>query len=216
MGTKKRNQLILLTILFIFASVLIHLPKQAPDKTSKHQNLKQTFNKIEGYNQVSSIPLADEIISFLKVDDYLQSRYKKNGAIIDLYIGYYNSLSKISSAHSPLVCFPGQGWKIHSQSRKQLVFDNEQVNLEEFIAESGNNKQLILYWYQAQHKTTSKLFVNKINAFINKYSDSSEEHAFVRVSLPIHSTKTIEEARESGYDFIATFYTLFLQYVKDH
>lgn len=213
MGTKKRKYVILLICALFVTGLLIHAPNESTTTTSKPQTLKQVFGSLDGYKLISSSPLEPGIVEFLELDDYIQNRYEKDGKIIDFYIGYYNSLDKVSSAHSPLVCFPGQGWVIDNQSKNQMIFADKVINQEEFITTLGDYQQLVLYWYQATNKTTPQIYKNKINAVINSLANNNAEHAFVRVSVPLEDLST-KIARQLGQDFIATMYPVFLDYIN--
>jgi EpsI family protein len=99
--------------------------------------------------------LEENIYQFLDLDDYIFRTYEKDGVQITLYIGFYYTADKVSAAHSPLVCFPGQGWTITEPEYKQLKVGDHQINYAQIDATLGNQKELIVYWYQSHDDTVT-------------------------------------------------------------
>ncbi len=74
-------------------------------------------------------------------------------------------------------------------------------------------EELVMCWYQAYEKTVPEAYKNKFNALLNKLTGKKQEHAFIRISVPIGEAGP-EKARNVGKDFIAAFYPVFLTYVN--
>jgi EpsI family protein len=74
-------------------------------------------------------------------------------------------------------------------------------------------QELVMYWYQAHEKTVPEAYKNKLNALLNKLTGKKQEHAFIRISVPIGKSGP-EEAGNVGKNFIAAFYPVFLTYVN--
>ncbi len=214
-GNKKNEQLIYLSILLLVASVLVYRTS-APVKVAKPILLQALLGPVDGYRLVENSPLDEDTVRFLDLDDYTQASYEKNGGIVSLYIGYYNNLGKISAAHSPLVCFPGQGWTVANPTEGRVTVGNNEIDYAEMTASLGEQQELVLYWYQAYDKTVPTVYRNKINAVINRMTGKSQEHAFVRIAVPFVTTGKFnkEEARNLGKDFISAFYPTFLSYLN--
>jgi EpsI family protein len=211
-GNKKEKQLISLLLLLTLTSFLVYWPTDSVEVT-KPSGLQAVLGPVAGYKILRASPLDDKIFSFLELDDYTQTSYEKDGQAVDLYIGYYFTLDKISAAHSPLACFPGQGWDINQPSEHLLQVDQKEIHYAEIIARLEERQVLVMYWYQAHEKTVPEAYKNKFNALLNKSSGKKPEHAFVRVSVPIDESGS-EGARKIGSDFITAFYPVFLRYVN--
>jgi EpsI family protein len=212
-GKKKERQLLILVALFALTCFFVYRSPGTAAVT-KPIDLATVFGPVTGYQLVQSSPLEQNVAEFLELDDYAQATYEKDGLPITLYIGYYFTLDKVSAAHSPLVCFPGQGWTIETPLRRHMSVGEHDIDYEEMVAGLEDHRQLILYWYQAHESTSPRVYRNKINAVINKLTGKRQEHAFVRVSVPIGSA-TREQARQAGQDFITAFYPAFLDYIND-
>ena len=216
MGSKKQTRLIVLGLLLAATALLVHMGQGSAVTITKSRNLQTVFGPVPGYTIAYQSPLAEDIYRFLDLDDYTSVGYSQEGADapVGLYIGYYFSIDKVSAAHSPLVCFPGQGWTLDQPKKRRLYIGGHVINLEEMVVRLENRQELILYWYQAGETTAPEVYRNKFNAVLNKMNGKSQEHAFVRVSVPF-TGDTADQARAAGEQFIASFYPVFLAYIAE-
>ena len=216
MGSKKQTRLIVLVLLLAVTTLVVHMGKGSVAPTTKSRNLRAVFGPVPGYTITYQSPLTEDVYRFLDLDDYTSVGYGQEGAAapVGLYIGYYFSLDKVSAAHSPLVCFPGQGWTVDQPKKRRLDINGHAINLAEIVARLDNRQELILYWYQAGETTAPEVYRNKFNAVFNKMNGKSQEHAFVRVSVPF-TGDTADQARAIGEQFIAAFYPVFLAYIAE-
>lgn len=212
MGNKKNKQLISLILLLVLTSILVYWSTNAVE-TTKPFGLQTVLGPVKGYKVLQASPLDKQTASFLELDDYTQTRYEKDGRAVDLYIGYYFTLDKVSAAHSPLICFPGQGWDVSQPSEHRLHVDQNEIHYAEMIANMGEHQELVMYWYQAHEKTSPEAYKNKLNALLNKLTGKKQEHAFVRITVTIGESGP-EGARKIGSDFITAFYPVFLTYIN--
>ena len=213
MGNKRHVRLVILIVLLLTAVVAVYRPAETVNVTKK-RSLQSVFGTIAGYQLAGVTPLEANVYRFLDLDDYVAAIYTQGDGPIGLYIGYYYTLDKVSSAHSPLVCFPGQGWTIDKPRSGQMQVGEHTVQYAEMTASLEGRKELILYWFQAGDSTAPEVYKNKISAIINKFNGKSQQHAFVRVSVSYERT-SIEQARESGRAFIAAFYPQFISYIHE-
>lgn len=213
MGSKREKQAIILIVLLAITVFLVY---RTPDSivATKSRDLKAMFGPVAGYGITYQSPLEEQVYRFLDLDDYISIGYEKGGVPVGLYIGYYFTPDKVSAAHSPLVCFPGQGWAIDQPVIHRLEVKGHIIHYAEMVARLQERQELIMYWYQAGESTAPEVYKNKINAMINKFTGKNQEHAFVRVSVPF-SHANVEQARITGKEFIEAFYPVFLSYIND-
>ncbi len=211
MGKTREKGLILLIVLFLLTAISVYLRSEQVE-AQKTARLEEHLVTVPGYSHAATLPLDQGTVSFLDLDDYIWTEYEKGGRRVSLYVGYYFSSDKISAAHSPLVCFPGQGWTLTVPTVQLLQVGNHSVKYDEMVASLDQRRELVLYWYQAYDKTENTIYKNKINTLFNQITGEKQEHAFVRVSIPIGESG-IEEARTAGRDFVAAFYPAFLSYI---
>lgn len=159
------------------------------------------------------IDLPSDAVKMLKLDDYLFANYQGPLGNVNLYIGYYYSANKAYAAHSPLVCYPSQGWKIDDKPKRfTLQVGPKTIEYEEITTSLEGNKELVLYWYQAGSFTNTQIYKNKIDMGYNKLMYNSEQNGFVRVAIPINTS--YEKTQQIAKSFIEAFYPQFIQYIS--
>lgn len=161
------------------------------------------------------IPIGDNIIEALKLDDYLYRQFYTESEDIDLYIGFYHSGDKVGAAHDPLVCFQGQGWTILDRSNGVVALsgeDEQQINYASLVATHIDSKQYVFYWFQSFDSTENSTLQQKLKLFVNKLTGKGTSNAFVRVTTRIKD-EPIEEAYKRSVRFVQSFYPSFHNYV---
>jgi EpsI family protein len=169
--------------------------------------------KIEGWHNKGLVELDRGIVESLELDDYVNNNLSNGRETISLYIGYYLTSTKVGAAHSPLICYPGQGWILSDSENKTLKIGEIKINHKKMITTIGARKELLIYWFQAYDRTSSGSFLQKLNTLWSKFKNGREDNAFVRITVPM-SGKTAEQAYSIGKDFIEIFYPLFLEYIQ--
>lgn len=211
MGKKIKLQLNILGGIFFITLFFVYQPVQ--HKTvAKERKLMDALQVLAGYTTVAKLQLDKELYETLSVNDTATIIYRKNNDKMEVFVGYYNDLQTISEAHSPLVCFPAQGWSIESSSEHSLELGDQVVNYNEMKVNHNGQQQLVYFWYQAYDTTASKGYKNKLNAFWNRITKNKQEHAFVRLALPFQEFGE-DHARKVAHDFLSIFYPRFLEYV---
>jgi len=197
----------------VFTSILVYWQPDSKE-AKKRFTLAQTFANIKGWQNNGLVLLDRRILKTLELDDYVNHNFSNDGDNVYLYIGYYLTSKKVGAVHSPLVCFPGQGWVLSESENKTLKIDEEKINLTKIIASIGSRKELLIYWFQAYDRTSPGTFLQKLNILFSKFRNKRVDNAFVRITVPIQNG-SIEEAYNSGVKFIEDFYPVFLDYVKN-
>ena len=142
-GNKIEIKLIVLSFFFLITCIFVYGFNQ-PSEIKAKPPLSVYFNHIDGYENLGFVNMLPNHVSMLQLDDYVFANYKGHGNKINLYIGYYYSADKAYRAHSPLVCYPAQGWKVDS---KPIIATLEvgpyTINYEEIVTSLGQEKELV-------------------------------------------------------------------------
>lgn len=209
------KKILLLSVLLLLVAIIVNLAERKLQQTSK-ESLKTTLDSLPGWNASPNISMGATIEDALKLDDYLFRNYKRDKDTVTLYIGYYRSADKVGSAHDPLVCFTGQGWRIVDRGAGKLQLagaDNLKINYSTMIAELQSEKEYIIYWFQTNDTTSSGTFGQKSQMLWQRLRNNPrEENAFVRVSTKMEGNSP-ETAKKRALEFINTFYPEFYRYV---
>lgn len=170
---------------------------------------------INSWTGSGSSALSSTVVDALELDDYVNQNFVKRDDTVSLYVGYYLNQVKVGAAHSPLVCFPGQGWMLSDRENKLFRVGDDQLHLAQMVINKGEEKQLVLYWFQAYDQTSPETFRQKLILLRAKLLFSREDNAFVRVMVPFGGERSMQQAQTIGEDFIQSFYPAFKKYLTD-
>jgi len=205
MGTKQETKLIVLSVLFLVTLLLVHGRVETTELRDKPP-LNGYFQELAGYRPLRDIDLNSDAVQMLDLDDYAFIDYEGEQGKINLYIGYYATANKAYASHSPMVCYPSQGWRIDKRpERRSLVVGEYTVNHEVITTSYGDHQELVLYWYQTYSRTSTQVYRNKIDMAYSRLRYGDEQHAFVRVSVPFAGSSP-EEAERAAAEFIRLFF----------
>ena len=208
------HRILILSLCLIVAGWLVQRDATLP-VSAKSIPLRQALSNIDEWQPGPFTILDDKIVNALELDDYLNQQFRQGNDSVSFYIGYYLTAKKIGAAHDPMVCFPGQGWKITDRSSGQLSWKDDQehtVNYSSMIGQLGQNRELIVYWFQSYDQTSPSTFLQKIKLMKNNIMRKSGDNAFCRVTVSLDNA-TVEEAMALSADFIQSVYPVFQDYV---
>ncbi len=216
MGQINNSKIIFLICCFLFTGLLLNLQTES-NPSPKKQLLKQALANISNWEVIGTNPLSPEIVNALDLDDYVFQSYTNGQEIVSLYIGYYLSGKKVGAAHSPLVCFTGQGWELSDTTNGALTINADSatsINYSTILAKRGLEKTFLLYWFQSYDQTNADTFFQKISLLKAKFLNKGEDNAFVRLSIPL-GNRSKEECKNIISEFIHDFYPVFLEFIKE-
>jgi len=198
--------------MFFIVSLFVYGGK-SPEAVQRKPALRDYFQDVAGHTATRQIPLNDEAVAMLKLDDYAFIDYQGEAPQkVTLYIGYYYTANKAYASHSPLICYPSQGWLIDNKpARRTLAVGEHAINYETIITSNGDHKELVFYWYQAHARTSNEIYRNKIDMAYNRLMGKNDQYAFVRVSVPISGSDPAG-AEQAGLAFMRAFLPQFIEY----
>lgn len=214
-GKGYRKKIIVLCALF-FCTGLISFTGFSGDKLQpKEYKLADFPYDLNGWLGVDA-PVSSKAIKALELDDLLNRTYRKVDKEVSVYVGYYYDFRKVGKLHSPLVCFPGQGWNIYDDNSSKLKVGPQNkftLNVRTMIAERGRTKQLVLFWYQAYDKGINRTFKQKLTVAYNKIFRHKGDSAFMRIIVNINRDD-IDKAHSVAEEFLNDFYPEFISFVR--
>lgn len=216
MGSLRWGRVLVSTVLLVLAGLAVLFRQEAAPRPVA-VSLSSALTSFGDWQTIGDIPLDEGVRSELKLDDYLFRRFSDGRATLVLYVGYYYSKAKVGAAHDPLVCFPGQGWVLSDKktitSQAQLP---EGVGTPAFTAmkaERNEDKELLLYWFQADAQATASTLMQKLHLLRAKILGQGQHNAFVRVSINVRDAN-MTDGQEALNKFVSDFYPVFLGYVQ--
>ena len=215
MGQIRSKELIISIVCLVIAGLVIKLIPSSTI-TPKTALLRDSLNNIEGWTNSGFNPLQEQIIDVLYLDDYVNMNFSNGKETISLYVGYYLSNKKVGAAHDPLVCFPGQGWKLSNKSTEKLQLNSpidKSISYSMMVGTLGQQKELIIYWFQAYDTANNNTLSQKLSLSFNRIIHKGEDNAFVRLTIPVND-RSVSECQDIITSFINAFYPAFIKYIK--
>ncbi len=153
----------------------------------------------------------NEVLEALGVDDYISRIYgapATEGSAgnlsraparyqLGVYVGYYTSQRQGDTIHSPMNCLPGAGWQPVDVSRLAIdVGGAEPADVNRVIIQKGEDRQLVLYWYQGRGRIVANEYASKVFLIWDAATRHRSDGALVRVVSPVLPTENDSELAE--------------------
>jgi EpsI family protein len=145
-------------------------------------------------------------VETLKFDDYLLTDYQgMSGQPINFYVAWYNSQRGGQSTHSPRTCLPGGGWRIASLTRAAIPhvdINGGTLTVNRALIESGNNRQLVYYWFQQRGRVVTNEYAVKWYLFWDSLTRQRTDGALVRLIVSVPDGKSVDQIETELQNFV--------------
>ena len=204
-------------LLLVFAIIALVLPRPAEivPKRVSFAEFPMQMGEWSGRSESMEGVYLDQ----LQLDDYLLADYSDgNGQSVNLYLSYYNSQRKGEAVHSPRACLPGGGWQMRDFDQRTLpgikAF-GQPLRVNRTLIESGDQRQLVYYWFQQRGRVVTNEFAVKWYIFWDAITRHRTDGAMVRliVPLPLASSEAMADRRLT--DVASRIVPLLSRYVPD-
>jgi EpsI family protein len=139
--------------------------------------------------------LDKKVLDILGADDYTTRVYTdRQGRQAGLYVGYHATQRQGDSIHSPMNCLPGAGWQPVLTERLPLNTTSNglpvaggatTVTVNKVIIQKGEDRQLVLYWYQSHGRIVASEYAAKGWLFLDAMRTGRTDAGLVRIVVPI-------------------------------
>ncbi len=149
-----------------------------------------------------------ETLAVLKADDTLTRWYvNPSGGGANLFVAFFKTQRTGQSPHSPKNCLPGSGWSPSSTGFVDVSIParNETIRINKYIVSKGDQKSLVLYWYQSQNRVIADEFSAKIYLVADSIRHHRSDTALVRIVVPVTGDHE-QQAAEQGEAFVQAVY----------
>ena len=147
-----------------------------------------------------------EIKEMLNADDLLNRVYGKGSEHASLFVAAYKTQRAGNAPHSPKNCLPGSGWTPLASG--ELTLDGEQgqpITVNRYVVTSGDNRQLVLYWYQSRNRVVASEYRAKFWVMVDSMRLNRTDTALVRVVIPIRGNDDAQADR-TAVEFVQSFF----------
>ena len=194
-----------MVVLLLAWTALILRARGDSDLIPAREPLSQLPRAIAGWTG-SDLPIDRETLDVLGAGDFLSRVYTGNGGAqpIGLFIGYFPSQRTGVSIHSPKHCLPGAGWAFESSRSVDLNdADGKAHRVGEYIIANGEDRQFVIYWYQAHGRSVASEYMAKIYLVTDAMRMNRTDGALVRVIAPIGPRDGESAAKARAEAFVA-------------
>jgi len=191
----------LLLAVLLAGGGVINLWELAGEAKVSRRPLKDFPAQIGSWQQFGSdVRFDPETEKVLRADDYLSRNYESKGRQGSFYVGYYGTQSSGATYHSPLNCLPGAGWTMSDGKRIAISSPGGVPAFEanSFVIQNGNERALMVYWYQGRGRTTASEYWGKFYTIFDSVRRRRSDGAMVRVMVPMGNSQ--EEAQKTAVE----------------
>jgi exosortase D (VPLPA-CTERM-specific) len=138
------------------------------------------------------------IVEKLKATDTLLADFGNNAGArpVNVFIAYYDFLTRGAAIHSPRVCLPAGGWEFVSFQERAFpeLSPSLRGTFNRVIIQKGTDRMLMYYWYQQREHRTASEFGMKYRLLADALTTGRKDGALVRLLTPIGGAGPEDEA----------------------
>lgn len=189
LNLKDSSRFGLLLGVLLLGGVVINVWAWIGEAKVSRRVLSEMPSQVGSWRQVGADQRFDpQTESVLRADDYLSRNYAlPDGRTASFYVGYYASQRTGATYHSPLNCLPGSGWEMDEAAPVTITPANGEPAFEanRYIVQNGDNRQLLIYWYQGRGRKIASEYWGKIYTVIDSVRRRRSDGSMVRVMMPV-------------------------------
>ena len=174
---------VVVTALIVSAGAAVRYAS-ARETTAARSQLSELPLDIDGWQGFEAVPLADDVVATLGVDDYVNRQYHRGKLPIATYIGYYASQRSGDTIHSPQNCLPGAGWLPVASGPHRIDAGGAPVTVARYDIVKGLDRQVVLYWYQGRGRVVAGEYANKGWLMLDAARYGRSDGGLVRLIAP--------------------------------
>lgn len=171
--------------------------------------------QLASWHEVQRFPVEQEIRDQLKADDMLNRLYADQGSgAAALFVAYFKTQRTGQSPHSPKNCLPGSGWEPEATGFLDVAVAGlpEPIRINRFVVSHGDEKSVVLYWYQSQRRVIASEFSAKFWLVMDSVRYHRSDTALVRVTVPVANNDQ-DAATRTGVAFVQTVFPALKNYL---
>ena len=206
------------TICLMLAGTAVFLHyREGPEPQVAREPLSKFPTQLAGL-AAKDQPVDTETLEVLGAGDILSRLYSRDlsDAPISLFVGYFPTQRTGTTIHSPKNCLPGSGWTFESSSTADLEDVAGKVHrIGEYIIANGDNREFVIYWYQAHGRSVSNEYMAKIYLVSDAIRMNRTDGGLVRVITPITPGGQTSEAKLRAEAFVRELFPALPRFIPD-
>lgn len=204
---KASGALILASNLTLVASLGWQLVPEHDNSVVARSSFDSFPKRIGHWQQVGSRKvLSSAIAKVLGADDYHSVTFYKNdvAAPVEFFSAWYFDQSR-GGIHSPEICLPGNGWEIAWLEQTELSSEfgwETPFWINRAIIQKGETRMMVYYWFDQKGRKIAWDVAAKYWLLIDAVRTGRTDGALVRLTTPILTNETDEEAEARLLDVL--------------
>lgn len=133
----------------------------------------------------------------LGLTDYILSDYaRQDGRWVNFYVAYYASQRHGVAPHTPILCIPGNGWRIATFERTAYHDEglNQTLPLNRVIIERESQKQIVYYWFVQRGRRIENEWLSKWYLLTDSILKNRTDGALVRLTTLVYPGESERDA----------------------
>ena len=151
------------------------------------------------------MPIEKEVQDVLRADDTLNRVYvgPLEGSAAYLFIAFFKTQRSGQTPHSPKNCLPGAGWEPMESAPLRITVPGrtEPLVSNRFVVARGDEKSVVLYWYQSHGRIISDEFAAKFWLIADSIRYHRSDSALVKVVVPVRGSD-VDGATKTAVEFV--------------
>jgi EpsI family protein len=146
-------------------------------------------SQLGSWKMVSEYSIEKEVQDVLQATDTLNRIYQDTSAPggVSLFIAFFKSQRSGVAPHSPRNCLPGNGWVPERSEivRYPLPGSTEGIEVNQYIVQRGDTKNVVVYWYQSQHRVVASEYKAKFFVMADAIAKNRTDTSLVKIIAPV-------------------------------
>ncbi len=171
------------------------------------QPLRNVPAQFGSWTAVRDTPVESDVLEVLKADDTLSRYYADSSQrAVHLLVVFFKSQSTGVAPHSPKNCLPGAGWTPSRSEIVRLPVDGgEPIEVNRYVIEKGNQRSVVLYWYQSAHRVVASEYWARLYTIFDAVRYRRSDTSMVRVVTGVEDDG-VEAAEQRAARFAAAVF----------
>jgi len=162
--------------------------------------------------------IGEQELDILKLTEYAMIAYQNatHPAPVELYVAYYESQRKGTSAHSPRACLPGSGWVFEEFGQKQIPGikpDGSLLDVNRVLVSMGEQRLLVYYFFMQRGRIVTNEYLVKWYIFWDSLTKGRTDGALVRFVAPVTDVADVPASEKRLIEFLAKAYPSLYYYL---
>ena len=197
----------ILTIVLVIQAALFYASSRA-ENVPNMQPLRDFPRQFSGWLMVQEGYVDGETQAILKADDTLTRTYgnAKFQVLPSVFVAFFKTQRTGKAPHSPKNCLPGSGWEREREDYLDVTIPGmaAPIQVNRYIVSKGEQKSLVLYWYQTQNRVVANEYKAKILTVRDAIRYNRTDVAIVRVIVPVLGNEAA--AQQEAVEFVQSFF----------